>query len=52
MPKYDYSKLDVNNFLEKIGPQLWNAICHLTKSFAECWGISKVADETSITPMN
>jgi hypothetical protein len=49
---YDYSKLDIHNFLENIDPQLWNAICHLTKSFSEHRGISKVADETSITPMN
>ena len=44
---FEYDEVNFDNFIKQINPQLWNAICVLTRSASELKGTSKVTDPSS-----
>ena len=46
-PPFEYDELDFDDLIKQIDPQLWNAVCLLTRSTSEIRGTSKVNDPSS-----
>ncbi len=46
---FDYDELDLDDLIKQIDPQLWNAVCLLTRSTSELRGTSKVNNPLSPT---
>ena len=44
---FDYSELNIDQFIHETNPQLWEAICLLTRSVTERRGSAKVTDPSS-----
>ena len=44
---FEHDQIDLDDVIEHINPQLWNAVCLLTRSISELRGCSKVNDSSS-----
>ncbi len=44
---FQFDTLDIDAIVSEMDPQLWSAICSLTKSVSECRGTSKTSDSTT-----
>ena len=44
---FEHDQIDLEDVIKHINPQLWNAVCILTRSISELRGSSKVNDSSS-----